>query len=310
MDQVDLLEKESSLYGPGTFGGWLFTLSCWAPEEPLPQQFSVLATWTADPRKSKKDTITNDLLVTLTLPTIASSHLFYQLGQFPGSIEELLTSQDDADLQLSAAVEAPLNVCETFSAFAIEMVGISFWFSHRNRATSVLVVGVLCFSMQIVLHIGARNAAPPAVTFARPFVFHFFGAMVAILIIADILMAAFLASLLARLASASGSADEELVQRYVERKRREAFLVYSTFLFAAASIIISGVNASGVIVETLYTMHSNLASRMLFFVPKTPASINDLTLVMMWRADNEFRSCKYKESKSNKGDCICLASVG
>jgi hypothetical protein len=145
METSDRLQQVSTLYGPGTFGGWLFTLA------------SVLVAWTADARAKNRDTITNDLLATLTLPVIASLYLLFRVHQFPGTIEDLITNRAEGTLQCSAAIEAPLNVCETYLALAITLVGIAKWYGHRKRALCAFIVSVLCFSTEIILLVGART---------------------------------------------------------------------------------------------------------------------------------------------------------
>lgn len=100
MEDLTRLDQVSSLYGPGAVGSWVLTL------------FSVLVTCTVNLRSNRKDTITNDFIATLPVPAIPSTNLVYQLQQFSGNIEELLTLKDDNVLPTSAAIEAPLIVCE------------------------------------------------------------------------------------------------------------------------------------------------------------------------------------------------------
>lgn len=115
MDFDGRLAKVSSLYGPGTVGGWLFTL------------LSVLVTWTANPRSRRKDTITNDFIATLALPIISTMHLLHQIRTSAHSVRSILTSQDLDSLQSAAAIEAPLNVCETFSAAVLVLFGFLYY---------------------------------------------------------------------------------------------------------------------------------------------------------------------------------------
>ena len=98
------LAHVSSLYGPGTFSAWILTI------------IGVAISWTVNGRSRQKDTISNDFIAVLALPAIASVHTLSQLPRYPAVAQILFTSHKWDWLQASAAIEAPLVVCETFSA--------------------------------------------------------------------------------------------------------------------------------------------------------------------------------------------------
>ncbi|KAF2178948.1 hypothetical protein K469DRAFT_717718 [Zopfia rhizophila CBS 207.26] len=266
MEDSTRLRRVSPLYGPGTVGGWLFIL------------FSVLVTWSANLRSRKKDTITNDLIATLSLPAIASINLFYELHQFSGSIRDLLISEDNDIQEFSASIEAPLNVCETFSAFAITLVAISSWHGHRKRALSAFTIGVLCFSTEIILLIGSLGTTTSTVNFARPFVFNIVGLMISIVIFLVLLSVPFLVCLFASHISNPDSPAEDQMQREYAAVKWRGITTYMTFSFALLAMPLTMLNGIGLLAETAYRYQSYISfkSRILFFIPRTSSSITDL----------------------------------
>src|SRR5205814_3149259 len=96
-----------SLYGPGTVGAWLLTLC------------TVLISWTLNASSRREDTISVDLIAALLLPLVAASHLVFLVARLPVSVAEAITSQDIEVQKYASALEAPLNVCETFSMAAL-----------------------------------------------------------------------------------------------------------------------------------------------------------------------------------------------
>jgi hypothetical protein len=123
-----------SLYGPGTAAGWLLTIC------------SVLLSWLFNPRLKKVDHITNDFIATLTLPFIASAHVIFQLLRLPATPLEVFTSLAPEMVQRAAAIAAPLNICQTFSIFALLLFAISAWRLQVKRAALVFVAGVLSWA--------------------------------------------------------------------------------------------------------------------------------------------------------------------
>ena len=262
MDRLNRLDDVSSLYGPGTVGCWLFTL------------LSVFVTWTANPRTSKKDTITNDLLATLSLPAIASVHLLYKLRTSSASIREILTSQSQENLQLAAAIEAPLNVCETFSAAAIVLTGISVTMQHKKRALIVLIVGVQGFLPEIVLMIGSFGAEPSVITLARPFIFNLYGVTIVIIVISVCLIAVYLATLLMPDATPTDLPEEDWRNwREPSEPGRARLIGFTSFFFAIASALATALQGTGALVTAVAQDNQQ---RLLFFIPRTSVSIHDL----------------------------------
>jgi len=271
MDPSERLAKVSSLYGPGTVGGWLFTL------------LSVLVTWTANPRSRRKDTITNDLIATLTLPTISTIHLLQQIRTSSHSVRSILTAQDVASLQLAAAIEAPLNVCETFAAVALVLFGISVLSGHLIRGFCILIVGFVSFSTELVLLIGAFRADPSLVTFARPFLFNVEGAMVLTTTIAVILAIAYLATFFAQLSPTPNVSeqDERRFREHLGSRQSSELAVFFLgwlilFLCIPAGALSNGVGNGDLVATYGYIKPSSWAPRLLYFIPKTSCSLSDL----------------------------------
>ena len=137
-----------SLYGPGTAAGWLLTIC------------SVLVSWLFNPRLRKFDHITNDFIATLTLPVIASAHVIFQLLRLPATPLEVFTSLAPEMVQRAAAIAAPLNVCQTFSMFALALFAISAWRLQVKRAALIFVAGVFSWATVNAVFL-ASQASPP-----------------------------------------------------------------------------------------------------------------------------------------------------
>ena len=154
-----------SLYGPGTVGAWLLTIC------------AVFISWTLNASSRRKDTISIDFIAMLLLPMIAAGHLVFQIVRLPFSVVETITAQDIEVQKYASAIEAPLNVCETFS-----MVGLllayccgPWWGSHlkRKRLGPVLVVGLLSWGTENVMFVMATMKGVEFVdtTLTRPYLF-------------------------------------------------------------------------------------------------------------------------------------------
>jgi hypothetical protein len=159
--------KVQSLYGPGTVGAWLLTT------------ISVLVSWTLNKKSRRKDTLSLDLVTTLLLPVIAAIHLFYLLVHLPVSIKEALTSQDENILELVAAFEAPLNVCETYSILSLVLaICCGTWPEppvRLKRLTLTLLTGLLTWTPENVLFVTAtlKGVRPDESILGGPYLFQF-----------------------------------------------------------------------------------------------------------------------------------------
>ncbi|KAH0557003.1 hypothetical protein GP486_005207 [Trichoglossum hirsutum] len=239
----------SALYGPGVVYGWFFTL------------LSVLVTWTANRRSRKKDSVTIDLLVALSLPMIASVPLLYRLHRFPGSIRDLMTGGDDPVLRFSATVWAPLTVCTTFLPVSILLLGISTWYDHKKRAFSMLTVGGLCFSTEIALLVGFRDACTSGENCPWLHILNALGLMIANITLPILSATIFSARNFPSNPSSSVQGDISSRQLVAGRGRDKTALMFDTM--------------SAVAVTGLYNAP---ALKFLFSIPKTSSlsSIKDL----------------------------------
>src|SRR5450432_2751668 len=93
-----------SLYGPGTTACWYLTVS------------SCFISWTLHPKKRVSGSIDDDFIAALAFPAVAAGHLISQVQGYPGPKDEMMTTSDPDLLQLIAAIEASLNITETFMA--------------------------------------------------------------------------------------------------------------------------------------------------------------------------------------------------
>ena len=154
-----------SIYGPGTVGAWLLTLC------------AVLISWTLNKSIRRKDSISIDFVAALLLPLVAAGHLIFQVSRLPYSIAGTITSADVEVQKYACALQAPLNICETFSV--VTLIAAVFcgprWDGDPKfrRLSAVLVTGLLnwgttnmMFAMAMLKGVKASDA-----TLSRPYVF-------------------------------------------------------------------------------------------------------------------------------------------
>ena len=158
MASSDRLQLVSGLYGPGAVGCWLCIVA------------SVFVSWTLNKKTRKKDTITNDFIAVLTLPTVAAGHLIYQIISYTGDRSTILTTQDPELLPRVAAMEASLNICETFAALALTLFAIAAFKFHIGRCITVATVGLVCFGTESALFFISPDSSVKRSNFTRPFI--------------------------------------------------------------------------------------------------------------------------------------------
>jgi len=154
-----------SIYGPGTVTAWLLTI------------LSVLISWIFNKHTRHKDSISLDFITVLLLPVTAAAHLFYQLTRLPVSIVDALTTQDANIVQLTAALEAPLNICETFSLVSLVfVVCCGPWHNSPpkwKRFSLVIPVGLLSWAPENLLFATAtlKGVKVHDTVLSRPYLF-------------------------------------------------------------------------------------------------------------------------------------------
>ena len=154
-----------SLYGPGTVGAWLLTLC------------AVLISWTLNKSTRRKDSISIDFVGALLLPLVAAGHLIFQVLRLPYSISETITSADIEVQKYASALEAPLNICETFSVVALIVAACCgpWWDSSPKlrRLGAVLVTGLLSWGTENLMFAMAtlRGVKASDATLSRPYLF-------------------------------------------------------------------------------------------------------------------------------------------
>jgi hypothetical protein len=149
----------SSLYGPGNLVCYFLLL------------LSVLVSWTINPKSASDDSITNDFIAVLSLPTIAAADFWFHAHQLDGqNLHLLLSTPLSTAVRDAAAIEAPLTVCEDFIMLAGVLYAVAAWKRHWKRMTMVLAGGWICFSVEFLLLI---NWVPfRSSLLVRPFLFH------------------------------------------------------------------------------------------------------------------------------------------
>ncbi|KAF2256559.1 hypothetical protein BU26DRAFT_24460 [Trematosphaeria pertusa] len=141
---MDFTSKVSSLYGPGTFGCWLCAT------------LSVLISWTCNRLSKERDTITNDFLAALTLPTIAAVQCLYQIS--------IIETTSDAQTALEI-LDTTLAITAWFSAFGVWMFFISMLFFKRKRWFCTGLVSALCSITRLVAFV--REDSRPKLAVVR-----------------------------------------------------------------------------------------------------------------------------------------------
>ncbi|KAL5692992.1 hypothetical protein EMGR_005526 [Emarellia grisea] len=136
-----------SLYGPGTVGAWLLSLC------------AVLISWTLNTSSRRKDTISVDFITTLLLPFIAAGHAIFQITRLPAPVAEVITAQQVELQRYASALEAPLNICETFSVAALLLA---------------VFCGPCWGTENIMFGLGTlKGVRAPEMTLTRPYLFFF-----------------------------------------------------------------------------------------------------------------------------------------
>jgi hypothetical protein len=174
---ADRFSAVASFYGPGTVAAWLCTLS------------SLFITWCFSAEYSDKDTFSLDYVFGMAMPAVSSVHALYQILsplEVSNSPElgarSLFTSQEPEGLKRAAAIEAALNVCETFSAAAVVLVFIAMLHGHVRRMLFTAAVGLLAFLPEAALLFLTSGLPVSQSNLSRPFLFNFIEVMIAIFI--------------------------------------------------------------------------------------------------------------------------------
>ncbi|KAF5230533.1 hypothetical protein FANTH_13805 [Fusarium anthophilum] len=226
----------SSLYGPGTFWSWLIIVA------------SVFTSWTINPVTKRLDSITNDTIAALTLPVVAAADALYQLVKHDRPDRpRLLLSDSPEDIQLAAALEAPLAICEFY---------LVIFFTYPDLPVS-------------------RS------TFARPFLFNFvlelgfISGIMAIMTGVSIIRTAVVT--VYRRAKPSSTEDQER-----PKERRSGFEKWSNIFASVLIASIISVIKYGFAGNTMAFAADVLGyqTRMIRFMPKSNVSLTDLDQVV------------------------------
>lgn len=280
----DTLSLVSSFYGPGNISCWLLTIA------------AVLVTWTLNPRSRQQDTITLDFM---------------------------------------AAVEAPLNVCETFSSVALTMFVIAEWNGGPRRAFAVVGAGLLAFSTEISLFIQTAGIEAATSNLGRPFLFNSLVTMVVILVMLSFFLVVLLIIgimavdfRLRRLVAISDATRTEMEQtlslKIANAQRVERLTMWLTIIpsavLAPSGLLVAILSATGWLEETTYIADGHRKTRLLFFIPRSMATIAELgqavslaigiltlcfslrdALRVKWQADIEKRGLIDEDLASGQG---------
>lgn len=137
----------------------------------------MVISWTLNTSSRHKDTVSVDFIAALLLPLVAAGHLVFQVARLPASVAEVITAQDVEMQMYASALEAPLNICETFSVAALLLnVCCGPWWDSDPKWQGlglVLVVGLLSWGTDNVMFTMAtmRGVRAVDVTLSRPYLF-------------------------------------------------------------------------------------------------------------------------------------------
>ncbi|KAF4443503.1 hypothetical protein FACUT_1320 [Fusarium acutatum] len=259
----------SSLYGPGTFWSWLIIVA------------SVFTSWTINPVTKRLDSITNDTIAALTLPVVAAADALYQLAKYdrPDRPRWLL-SHSPEDIQLVAALEAPLAICEVYVVLGIFLHSAASRRYQWKRVGCVTLATLLCFSPQLVIFFTCPDLPVSTSPFARPFLFNF----VLALGFASGIMAIMTGVSIVRtviIAVYGGAKPSSTEGQARPKERRSRFETWSNILAAVLIPIIISTIKYGFIGNTQY-YHGYLRPdhTVIRFTPKSNASLTDLDQIV------------------------------
>jgi hypothetical protein len=109
---------------------------------------------------------------------VAAGHLIFQVSRLPYSVAETITSADVEVQKYASALEAPLNICETFSMVALLAAACCGpWWQHSGpklrRLAAVLLTGLLSWGTENMMFAMATLSGVKAndATLSRPYLF-------------------------------------------------------------------------------------------------------------------------------------------
>ncbi|KAK4449806.1 hypothetical protein QBC34DRAFT_484742 [Podospora aff. communis PSN243] len=290
-DPTERFSLVSSFYGPGNIISWLCTVA------------SVFVTWCLNGEHRYKDSISNDLIFALAVPSVASVHALYLMflsdAHDHETIQQLFTSPDPKTVQHAAAAEAALNVCETFAAAAVLLAFISMVRGHRKRMFGVVIVGLLSFWIEAVVFVRTRGSAVTTSNLSRPFLFNFVDTMASILAFLGVWLFLFVLAILCftsrvideleeRTNDVLANAEREFglipvggsnPQQDLHKMEADDFirsLTYISIYFFPLALCAAILTGTGTFGETEFMLSSRATAHLPFFLPKSAASITEL----------------------------------
>lgn len=260
----------SCLYGPGTFWSWLIIVA------------SVFISWTINPATERLDSITNDTIAALTLPVVAAVDALYQLAKHDlPDRPRLLLSDSPEDIQLVAALEAPLAICEVYVVLAIFLHSAASRRYQWKRVGCITLSTLLCFSPQLAIFFTYPDLPDSRSTFARPFLFNFvltlgfisgiMAIMTGVSIIRTVVVTMY------RRAKPPSTEDQD-----VSKERRSRFEKWSDIFAQVLIASIISIVKYGFVGNTMAFAAGVLGyqTRMIRFMPKSNVSLTDLDQIV------------------------------
>lgn len=137
----------------------------------------MLISWSLNTISGRKDVISVDFIAALLLPLVAASQVVFQVVRLPVSVQEAVTSLDVHVQQYGSALEAPLNICESFSVAALLLAVFCgpWWKSDPKwkRLGLVLMVGLFSWATENMMFaiVSMRGVNAADTTLSRPYLF-------------------------------------------------------------------------------------------------------------------------------------------
>lgn len=279
----DNLSLVSGFYGPGATICWYLTM------------MSCFVSWTMHPKRRTSGSIDPDFIAVLTFPIVAAAHLIFQLSSFPKSISSIATPVEPGILRRVAAIEASLNITDSFLRMCAVMVSISVGFKCDVRTVMLTITGVFCITAKWSLFILCPPLRSSRGNLNRAFTVNFPNIWNPILVLVVVLMVMAL-GLIGRLFTKARTIPpshgseaqfvvhsrphrEESIKESKETKFLRIWTLFSMSLSFVASIfaIADGVNGSFSSLGKSPSAYRRLFARVFqYLLPCSSASIQDL----------------------------------
>lgn len=267
-------------YGPGTTVCWFLTvLSCFVR-------------WTLHPKKRNSGSVDSDFIAVITFSAVAAGHLIVQVHSYPGPKDQIMKTKDLLLLRRIAAIEASLNITETFMAISVVLFLVAISFKCVRRGCLVAGVGLFCFSAEVYLLISCPGFDHATRNLSRPFLVNYAYFTIAVLVLLVICITGVIGLILLfylgrhRLANRTRTDDEDHnFQKMIDQDFLDSpNAIYATWISIVLLSVAFTFSMFGLSVDVLSHLPSGLWRRLSTItvrtirdlVPRSNTSVKDL----------------------------------